>query len=103
MTEAVLLLAVFTACYLGFGLLALSQDRHWHQLLHSFGGGRDCPPRLVLPLRVGGYALLLGALALALLRDGPGFGSLVWATMLSAGAIAIVATLTIVTLQGAAK
>ena len=85
-----LLLAVALACYFGFALLALSQDRHWERA----GGSRCCPARLVLPMRVLGYALLLASLALALWRDGASFGSLVWATMLSVGAVAVTCTLT---------
>lgn len=87
---SVLLIALAFTCYSGFALLALSQDRHWERA----GGGRDCPPRLVLPLRIAGYLLLLASLALALWRDGPSFGSLVWATMLSVGAVAVTCTLT---------
>lgn len=89
MREALLLLAVVFAGYLGFVLLALSQDRNWERA----GGGRNCPGRLVLPLRTVGYLLLLGGLVLALLRDGPSFGSLLWATMLSVAAVAVVCTL----------
>lgn len=85
-----LLIALALACYLGFALLALSQDRHWERA----GGGRDCPAWLVRPMRIAGYVLLLASLALALWRDGPGFGSLVWATLLSVGATAVTATLT---------
>ncbi len=88
--EPALLLALSLACYVGFALLALSQDRHWERA----GGARDCPARLVVPLRLGGYLLLLASLGLALWRDGPSFGSLVWATMLSVGAIAVTCTLT---------
>ena len=85
-----LLLALALASYFGFALLALSQDRHWERA----GGARNCPARLVLPMRLLGYLLLFVSLALALWRDGPGFGSLVWATMLSVGAIAVTCTLT---------
>lgn len=85
-----LLLALMLASYLGFALLALSQDRHWQRA----GGSLPCSGRLVVPMRTLGYALLLAALALALLRDGADFGSLVWASMLSVGAIAVVGTLT---------
>ena len=88
--EPALLLGLSLASYVGFALLALSQDRHWERA----GGARHCPARLVLPLRTVGYGLLLVSLILALLRDGPGFGSLVWATMLSVGAVAVVCTLT---------
>jgi hypothetical protein len=77
---AVLLVAVLGATYLGFALLALSQDRHWHHL----GGARHCPA----------YALLLASLGLSLVRDGPGFGALLWATILSVCAVAVVGTLT---------
>jgi hypothetical protein len=90
MPDVALLIAVMAACYLGFALLALSQDRHWHNV----GGQRDCPFRAMVPLRLGGYALLLAALTLALVLDGPAFGSLLWATMLTAGALAVVCTLT---------
>jgi hypothetical protein len=103
--DAALLLALALSSYVGFALLALSQDRHWQRA----GGAALCPARLVLPLRAVGYGLLLVALAVALLRDGAGFGSLMWATMLSVGAIAVVGTLTwrarwlrplVLTLQG---
>ena len=87
---AALLMALVLASYGGFALLALSQDRHWQRA----GGPLPFPARLVVPMRTLGYGLLLAALMLALLRDGAGFGSLVWATMLSIGALAVVGTLT---------
>ncbi|TAJ36029.1 MAG: DUF3325 family protein, partial [Reyranella sp.] len=61
---ATLLIALTLATYLGFALLALSQDRHWQRA----GGGMACPPRLVRPLRVVGSFLLFAALVLALVR-----------------------------------
>lgn len=87
---ATLLIALVVASYCGFALLALSQERHWQRA----GGSLPCPARLVVPMRALGYGLLLAALALALLRDGASFGSLVWATMLSVGALLVVGTLT---------
>lgn len=87
--EATLLAALAAAIYLGFAMLALSQDRHWQRA----GGGATCPPRLVYPLRAAGCLLLLAALPLALLRDGAGLGALLWATLLTAGAGAVVCTL----------
>lgn len=87
--ETVSLSALAAACYLGFALLALSQDRHWHQV----DGARHCPPRLLIPLRTAGFTCLLLALVLALQRDGAGFGTLLWGTMVSIGAFAVVATL----------
>jgi len=89
MPEAMLLLAVFVAAYLGFAALAMSQDRHWHLV----GGGRHCPRRTSLVLRCAGWALLLAALVLALVRDGASFGSLLWATVITVGALCVVATL----------
>ena len=89
MPEAMLLLAVFVAAYLGFAALAMSQDRHWHHV----GGGRHCPRRTSLVLRCAGWALLLAALVLALVRDGASFGSLLWATVITVGALLVVATL----------
>lgn len=89
MPEAMLLLAVFVAAYLGFAALAMSQDRNWHHL----GGGRHCPRRTSLALRCAGSTLLLAALVLALVRDGASFGSLLWATVITVGALCVVATL----------
>jgi hypothetical protein len=89
MPETILLLAVFACAYLGFAALAVSQDRHWHHL----GGARHCPRRASVALRCAGWALLLAALALALLRDGAGFGSLLWGTSITIGALCVVATL----------
>lgn len=89
MPDALLLLAIFVATYLGFAALAMSQDRHWHRL----GGGRNCPRRTAVVLRIAGYALLLGALVVALERDGAGFGSLLWGTGITVGALCVVATL----------
>ena len=89
MPETMLLLAIFAAAYLGFAALAISQDRHWHHL----GGARHCPRRTCMVLRGTGWALLLTALVLALVRDGASFGSLLWATAITIGALSVVATL----------
>lgn len=88
--EAALILAVLAVTYLGFAALALSQDRHWLHL----SGERHCPPDVVRNLRVVGHGLLTAGLGLALCRDGPGFGSLVWATTLTVASFAVVCTLT---------
>lgn len=89
MPDALLLLGVFAGAYLGFAALAISQDRHWHHL----GGARHCPRRACVVLRCAGWALLIVALVLALMRDGAGFGSLLWATVITVGALSVVATL----------
>ena len=90
MTDAALLVALLGTSYAGFALLALSQDRHWHHL----GGGRRCPGPLATLLRGIGAVLLAAALVLALVRDGAGFGALLWSTALSVCAFAVVCTLT---------
>lgn len=88
--EAALILAVLALAYLGFALLALSQDRHWLHLC----GERHCPPRIAVGLRAAAYVSLATGLCLALLRDGAGFGSLVWVTTLTLASFAVVCTLT---------
>ena len=90
MNDFMLFAAALIVVYFGFALLAVSQDRHWHLL----GGERHCPVHLTLPLRTAGGGLLLGALVLLLASDGADFGSLLWVTVLSLGALAVVATLT---------
>jgi len=81
-----LLAAVFVTSWLGFALLALSQDRHWRKVT-----GFSTPPgrRRVIIFRIAASLLLAASLALALLRDGPGFGSLLWATAVSIAALAV--------------
>lgn len=88
--EAALIVAVLAITYLGFALLALSQDRHWLHLC----GERHCPRGVARRLRVAGYASLAMGLVLALFRDGPSFGSLVWATTLTVASFAVICTLT---------
>ena len=88
--QGVLLLGTALAAYLGFALLALTQARPWQKVV------RTPPPtgrwRLVLRA-LGGIALAL-SLGLALLRDGPSFGALLWATAISLAALAVAFTLT---------
>lgn len=89
MSDGVLLIGTFGAAYVGFALLALSQTRHWRRVL-------DAPPpsfRQPRMLRALGGAAIGLSLALALLRDGPGFGALLWATVLSLVALAVAFTL----------
>jgi len=82
-----LLAGVFLTAYLGFALLALSQARHWWRVAATD------PPRTGVRLRRGaGAALLAASLALALLRDGPSFGALLWVTAISLAALAVALT-----------
>ena len=90
MASVLLLIALFLAAYFGFALLALAQARPWQRL------GQAEPPTGIrrLTLRtLGGLALLL-SLVLCLVRDGPSFGSLLWATAISLAAAAVAFTLT---------
>jgi len=90
MPDSLLLLALFAAAYAGFALLALSQVRHWRAVV----GAAALPRRRVLVLRALGGVLIALSLLLALMRDGPGFGSLLWATAISLAALAVAFTLT---------
>ena len=89
MTEAALLIALAATAYLGFALLALSQNRHWRSVT-----GTATPTALVaFVLRALAGLALATSLTVALLRDGPSFGALLWATVLSTAAIAVAFTL----------
>jgi hypothetical protein len=83
--DAILLIGVAGAAYLGFVCFALSQSRHWRALV----GGRDPGRNVVMGLRITGGLLLVAAFGMALLRDGPAFGSLLGAVLISAAAIGV--------------
>jgi len=89
MPDSLLLLALFAAAYAGFALLALSQSRHWRAVV----GDAALPRSRVLVLRMIGGVLIALSLLLALTRDGPSFGSLLWATAISLAALAVAFTL----------
>jgi len=86
---AVLLLAACLASYGGFACLALAMLDHWEQASHA--RGRAAAPRW---LRPAGLCLLGLAYGLCVWRDGASFGSLLWAVLISAAAIAVAFTLT---------
>ena len=90
MASVLLLIALFLAAYFGFALLALAQARPWQRIsqIPTLIGVR----RLTLRT-LGGLALLL-SLVLCLVRDGPSFGALLWATAISIAAAAVAFTLT---------
>lgn len=88
MAEA-LLLAACVAGYAGFGLLAVSLPRHWHEL----AGAAALPAARCRALRRAGALAIAGSFALALWRDGAGFGSLLGILLLSACAAAVAFTL----------
>ena len=84
-----MLIALSLAAYAGFLLLALAQARPRQRL----GLAAELAPGRRLSLRLGGALLLALALILALARDGPGFGSLLWGTAISLAALAVACTL----------
>lgn len=90
MTSVLLFIALSLVAYLGFALLAMSQKRPWQQV------SQVPPPTSIrrLTLRTLGGLALLSALVLCVVRDGPSFGALLWATAISLAAAAVAFTLT---------
>lgn len=84
-----MLILLLLAAFLGFLLLALAQARPRQRLGLTAELARG--PRF--GLRLGGALLLALALVLALARDGPGFGGLLWGTAVSLAALAVAFTL----------
>ena len=84
-----MLIALSLAAYAGFLLLALAQARPRQRL----GLAAKLAPGRRFGLRLGGALLLALALVLALMRDGPGFGGLLWGTAISLAALAVACTL----------
>lgn len=73
--------------FAGLALIALSQRPNWKAVT---GGGR---PTRVAVRRALGTVLLTASLALALWRDGPAFGSLLWFVAVQAAGVAVALTL----------
>lgn len=84
-----LLVAACAAGYLGFALLALSLPRHWRDVT----GAVPASPRRCALQRVVGYAALVLAFALVVMRDGAAFGSVLAILLLTAVATAVALTL----------
>jgi hypothetical protein len=85
-------LAAFTACYIGFALLALRQKPH-HAAVADVPRGQPSPAarRQNLWLGAGGLALSFGICWLA---RGPSFGAILWVLLLAASALCVTFTLT---------
>ena len=90
MRETVLLVLAAASSYAGFACLALAQERHWTHVTARPGP----TPRLRQRLRGMGVLGLGVSLLLALWRDGPGLGSLLWSVLLTATALGVALTLT---------
>jgi uncharacterized membrane protein len=87
--DAGLLIAIFVSSYIGFALLAFSLTRHWRDVT-----GRTEPlPRRCRRFRSAGYPGLALGWALAILRDGPSLGSLLWFAVLTVAAAILALTL----------
>ena len=69
-------LALTLILYVGFALLALSQDRNWR--IVDAAALPKYPARVIL--RVAGFTLLGLALVSAVLCNGASFGALLWGT-----------------------
>lgn len=91
MLDAGLLLGLFVTTFSAFALMALNQERHWVAVCGRYQYTKPTGSRL----SVFGYGLLIGSLPIALMRDGPAFGALMWGTVLTMVAFAVVLTLTL--------
>ncbi|HSW04719.1 DUF3325 domain-containing protein [Aquabacterium sp.] len=89
MSESALTLIAALGSYLGFALLALSQERHWSTVSKTSVAQR------VRRIGPAGTGLLAqpAALTLTIVAHGAGFGVLLWAVMISAAALAVAFTL----------
>lgn len=85
---------LFGLAYLGFAALALTVERHWRDLVEARA---QASRRIVSVLRMTGGVALAAALAGAVAWDGWSFGILLWVLMLTAGAMAVAATVTVAT------
>lgn len=89
MREAGLLVASFAVSWLGFALLASSQAKYRRAMAVT-----RVPRRRLTIQRSTGGLLLLFALALTCLRDGPSFGTVLWLLVLSLAAVTVTFVLT---------
>jgi len=87
--EAGLLAASFAVSWLGFALLASSQAKYRRAMAVT-----RVPRRRLTIQRSAGGLLLLFALALTCLRDGPSFGTVLWLLILSLAAVTAAFVLT---------
>ncbi|MBY6261014.1 DUF3325 family protein [Azospirillum sp. 412522] len=90
MPDVLPLPGLFGLCYLAFAALALTVERHWRDLVDS---RRGPPRRTVFRLRLAALLCIAAALSVAVRHEGAGFGILLWALALSAGALAVSATI----------
>lgn len=90
MRETACALAGLMAAWLGFALLALSQERHFVRVYQS-----TMPPApFLLVQRAIGFIAIGVSLVCCIAGHGVSFGSLLWVLSLSAAAMAMALTLT---------
>lgn len=89
MEKFLLFLALIFVLHLGFALLALSQSRN----RRTVGVAASLSRTAAMIVRALGFGLIALALPMAVWRDGGGFGSLLWACLLSIAAFAVTVTL----------
>lgn len=88
MLEHTLLLAAFGSSLLGFGWLALTQERHRARIP---GASSTSAPA---GQRTAGLGAILLGLPLCIAGEGAAFGTLVWVLLTSAAAVAVAFTVT---------
>lgn len=90
MREVLSMASAFLLLFLGFALLALSQERHQQRVF-----GSNWPlARVSRPQRVVGFIAISSALLLCVSGQGGGFGSLLWVVLMGAAAMAVALLLT---------
>lgn len=90
MKDSLLLLAAFGSSLGGFTALSLAMDRHYE----DWAGRGQNPGRWRGWLRLGGTAGVLLSLAASIARQGGSVGWVLWAGVLTTGALALVLVLT---------
>ena len=90
MREALWLLAGFASAWLGFALLALSQERHFERVYESNwpAAHNQRAQRAIAFIAIG------SSLACCVASQGASFGSLLWALAITAAALAVALMLT---------
>ena len=83
MLEHTLLPAAFASGLLGFGWLALTQQRHRARIPAASSASSPAAQRTA------GLAAILFGLPLCIAGEGPAFGTLVWVLLTSAAAMAV--------------
>jgi Protein of unknown function (DUF3325) len=89
--KALLLLAAYLSCVLGWSCLALAMETHWQQVRADTSALGQGTVRLLRGL---GAAGLLGSLLLCLRADHASMASLVWVLTLTVAALSVAFTLT---------